>query len=130
MTSAVAIDTGSTSTDSAVYGWTPARCWPGESDCEPCVKSLVIAVETLQNLAERKEQFFLAVGLFLHSAAAIILVVPIVMPLVNLVGIDPVHFGIILILNLGIGLCTPPVGTVLFVGCGVAGASLTEVVRS
>ncbi|HXV85265.1 MAG TPA: TRAP transporter large permease, partial [Gemmatimonadales bacterium] len=52
---------------------------------------------------------FLAVGLFLHSAAAIILVVPIVMPLVQAVGIDPVHFGLIVTLNLGIGQQTPPV---------------------
>ncbi len=45
--------------------------------------------------------FFLLIGLFLHSAAAIILVVPIVMPLVNAAGIDPVHFGLIVTLNLG-----------------------------
>ena len=45
--------------------------------------------------------FFLVIGLFLHSAAAIILVVPIVMPLVNAVGIDPVHFGLVVTLNLG-----------------------------
>ena len=47
--------------------------------------------------------YFLVIGLFLHSAAAIILIVPIVMPLGNLVGIDPVHFGIVVTLNLGIG---------------------------
>jgi hypothetical protein len=57
--------------------------------------------------------FFLLIGLFLHSAAAIILVVPIVMPLVNKVGIDPVHFGLIVTLNLGIGQQTPPVASVL-----------------
>ena len=56
--------------------------------------------------------FFFVVGLFLHSAAAIILVVPIVMPLVNTIGIDPVHFGIIVTLNLGIGQQTPPVASV------------------
>ena len=52
--------------------------------------------------------FFLAVGLFLHSAAAIILVVPVVMPLVHAAGIDPVHFGLVVTLNLGIGQQTPP----------------------
>ena len=57
--------------------------------------------------------FFLVIGLFLHSAAAIILVVPIVMPLVKAVGIDPVHFGLIVTLNLGIGQQTPPVASVL-----------------
>ena len=54
--------------------------------------------------------FFLVIGLFLHSAAAIILVVPIVMPLINAIGIDPVHFGLVVTLNLGIGQQTPPGG--------------------
>ena len=51
--------------------------------------------------------FFLLIGLFLHSAAAIILVVPIVMPLVHAANIDPVHFGLVITLNLGIGQQTP-----------------------
>jgi len=71
--------------------------------------------------------FFLAIGLFLHSAAAIILVVPIVMPLVNQVGIDPVHFGIVVALNLGIGQQTPPVASVLVTACSVAKADIWEV---
>ncbi len=71
--------------------------------------------------------FFLVIGLFLHSAAAIILVVPIVMPLVNLVGIDPVHFGIVVTLNLGIGQQTPPVASVLVTACSVAKANIWEV---
>ena len=71
--------------------------------------------------------FFLVVGLFLHSAAAIILVVPIVMPLVNLVGIDPVHFGLIVTLNLGIGQQTPPVASVLVTACSVAKEDIWEV---
>jgi len=64
--------------------------------------------------------FFLFVGMFLHSAAAIILVVPIVMPLVNAVGIDPVHFGIVVTLNLAIGQQTPPVASVLMITCSIA----------
>ena len=71
--------------------------------------------------------FFLVVGLFLHSAAAIILVVPIVMPLVHQVGIDPVHFGIIVTLHLGIGQQTPPVASVLVTACSVAKADIWEV---
>ena len=71
--------------------------------------------------------FFLAIGLFLHSAAAIILVVPVVMPLVNAVGIDPVHFGLIVTLNLGIGQQTPPVASVLITACAVAKANVWEV---
>ena len=73
--------------------------------------------------------FFLIVGLFLHSAAAIILVVPIVMPLVNMMGIDPVHFGLIVTLNLAIGQQTPPVASVLVTACSVAGADVWEVTK-
>ncbi len=71
--------------------------------------------------------FFLVIGLFLHSAAAIILVVPIVMPLVNAVGIDPVHFGLVVTLNLGIGQQTPPVASVLITACTIAKANIWEV---
>ena len=73
--------------------------------------------------------FFLAIGLFLHSAAAIILVVPIVMPLVNAVGIDPIHFGLVVALNLGIGQQTPPVASVLVTACSVAKADIWDFIR-
>ena len=71
--------------------------------------------------------FFLLIGLFLHSAAAIILVVPVVMPLVLAAGIDPVHFGLVVTLNLGIGQQTPPVASVLVTACSVAKADIWEV---
>jgi C4-dicarboxylate transporter, DctM subunit len=73
--------------------------------------------------------FLLAVGLFLHSSAAIILVVPIVMPLVRAAGIDPVHFGLVVTLNLGIGQQTPPVASVLVTACSIAKADIWEVTR-
>lgn len=69
----------------------------------------------------------LFLGLFLHSAAAIILVVPIVMPLVHAVGIDPVHFGLVVTINLGIGQQTPPMASVLTTACSVAKADMWEV---
>jgi C4-dicarboxylate transporter, DctM subunit len=72
---------------------------------------------------------FLLLGMFLHSAAAIILVVPIVMPLVRSVGIDPVHFGLIVTINLGIGQQTPPVASVLMVACSIAKESVWAVTR-
>ena len=72
---------------------------------------------------------FLLLGLFLHSAAAIILVVPVVMPLVKAVGIDPVHFGIMVTINLGIGQQTPPVASVLTVACSIARADIWEVTK-
>src|SRR5512147_1927871 len=72
---------------------------------------------------------FLLLGMFLHSAAAIILVVPVVMPLVKAAGIDPVHFGLIVTVNLGIGQQTPPVASVLMVASAIAKSSVWEVTR-
>ncbi|MCC7326073.1 MAG: TRAP transporter large permease [Burkholderiales bacterium] len=72
---------------------------------------------------------FLLLGMFLHSAAAIILVVPVVMPLVKASGIDPVHFGLIVTINLGIGQQTPPVASVLMVASSIAKESVWAVSR-
>lgn len=74
--------------------------------------------------------FFLVIGTFIHAAAAIILVVPIVMPLVTLVGIDPVHFGVVVTLNLAVGQQTPPVASVLITACSIAKADLWAVTKS
>ncbi|PSJ42607.1 C4-dicarboxylate ABC transporter permease [Zobellella endophytica] len=71
----------------------------------------------------------LLLGMFLHGAAAIILVVPIVMPLVQQIGIDPIHFGIIVTLNLAIGQQTPPVASVLATSCSIAKADMWDVTR-
>ncbi|MGD1870306.1 MAG: TRAP transporter large permease [Neomegalonema sp.] len=71
--------------------------------------------------------FFLVVGFFLHSAAVIILVVPIVLALIQAVGIDPVHFGLVVTRNLAIGQQTPPVASVLITSCAVARANIWEV---
>jgi TRAP-type C4-dicarboxylate transport system permease large subunit len=60
---------------------------------------------------------------------AVLIFTPIFLPIVTNIGIDPVHFGIIMILNLCIGLCTPPVGSVLFVGCSVADLSIQKVIK-
>jgi C4-dicarboxylate transporter DctM subunit len=70
--------------------------------------------------------FFLILGMFLHSAAAIILTVPIVMPLVHQVGINPIHFGLVLTLNLAIGQQTPPVASVLIASCSIAKSDIWE----
>ena len=83
-----------------------------------------LAVLMLLNL------FLLVIGLFLHSAAAIILVVPIVMPLIEAAGVDPVHFGLIVTLNLGIGQQTPPVASVLVTACSVAKADIWAVTKA
>ncbi|MBK5933763.1 tripartite ATP-independent transporter DctM subunit [Rhodovulum imhoffii] len=72
----------------------------------------------------------LVLGMFLHGAAAIILVVPVVMPLVNAVGIDPIHFGIMVTLNLAIGQQTPPVASVLITSCSIAKSGIWETSRT
>ena len=71
--------------------------------------------------------FFLVIGFFLHSVAAIILVVPIVIPLINAAGIDPIHFGLVVTLNLALGQQTPPVASVLITSCAVARANIWDV---
>ena len=72
---------------------------------------------------------FLLLGMFLHSAAAIILVVPVVMALVHAVAIDPVHFGLVVTINLGIGQQTQPVASDLMVACSIAKAIVREVTK-
>ncbi len=74
--------------------------------------------------------FFLIIGMFLHSAAAIILTVPIVMPLIQQVHIDPIHFGLVLTLNLAIGQQTPPVASVLIASCSIAKADIWETTKA
>lgn len=69
-------------------------------------------------------------GMFLHGAAAIILTVPILMPLINQVGIDPVHFGIILTLNIALGQQTPPVASVLATSCAIAKTDIWSTTRA
>jgi len=72
---------------------------------------------------------FLVLGMFLHSAAAIILVIPIVMPMVTAVGIDPIHFGLVVTLNLAIGQQTPPVASVLMAACAIAKSDIWETTK-
>ena len=71
----------------------------------------------------------LLVGAFLDLTPAVLIFTPIFMPVALELGISPVHFGIMLIANLSIGLCTPPVGSLLFVGCAVAKAGITDLVK-
>lgn len=71
----------------------------------------------------------LMVGVFMDITPAVLIFTPIFLPLVVELGMDPVHFGIVMVLNLSVGLCTPPVGSVLFVGCGIANLSITRVIR-
>ena len=71
----------------------------------------------------------LGVGMFMDITPAVLIFTPIFLPVVVELGIDPVHFGIIMIMNLCIGICTPPVGTLLFVGVSVAGTTIEKVIK-
>jgi tripartite ATP-independent transporter DctM subunit len=71
----------------------------------------------------------LFVGIFMDMTPAVLIFTPILLPVVTQLGMDPTHFGIVMVLNLCIGLCTPPVGSVLFVGVGVAKTSIQKVLR-
>jgi C4-dicarboxylate transporter DctM subunit len=72
----------------------------------------------------------LFVGTWLDLSPAVIIFTPILLPIVQQIGIDPVHFGVIMVVNLAIGLFTPPVGVCLFVSCGIAGISIANTVRA
>lgn len=71
----------------------------------------------------------LVVGTFMDMTPAVLIFTPIFLPIVTALGMDPVHFGIIMVLNLCIGLCTPPVGSVLFVGVGIAKTTIEKVLK-
>lgn len=72
----------------------------------------------------------LVLGCIMDMAPLILILTPILLPVVTQLGMDPVQFGIVLILNLGIGLCTPPVGGALFVGCAIGEVSIEKVTKS
>jgi len=72
----------------------------------------------------------LATGTFMDVSPAILIFTPILLPLTESIGMDPIHFGIVMIANLCIGLCTPPVGACLFVGCSVGKSSIAGVSRA
>jgi tripartite ATP-independent transporter DctM subunit len=72
----------------------------------------------------------LFVGIFMDMTPAVLIFTPIFLPIVtSQLGMDPIHFGIIMVLNLSVGLCTPPVGSVLFIGCSVANLKIEKVVK-
>ncbi len=74
--------------------------------------------------------FLLVVGCFLDSTVAILILGPLFMPVIGAVGIDPVHFGVVMVLNLMVGLLTPPFGIILFVMVQITGLSFEEIVKA
>ena len=82
-----------------------------------------VAILLLMNL------ILLVVGTFMDMTPAVLIFTPLFLPIATSLGIDPVHFGIILVLNLCVGICTPPVGTVLFVGAAVGNTTISRMIR-
>ena len=73
--------------------------------------------------------FLLVIGTFMDLTPAVLIFTPIFLPIMKKIGIDPVHFGMIMVFNLCIGICTPPVGSALFIGCSVADVPMNRVIR-
>jgi tripartite ATP-independent transporter DctM subunit len=95
------------------------------------------AVEALTSVADNKYVILMLIvitllilGTFMDLAPLIIICTPIFLPVAKAFGIDPVHFGVILILTAGVGLITPPVGSVLFVGAAIGNISVTDAVKT
>jgi len=94
------------------------------------------ATELLLSLSENKYAILLLInvmllvlGTFMDMAPLILICTPVLLPVIKALGVDPVHFGIVMMLNLGIGLVTPPVGTTLFVGCAIGKVPIERVAR-
>src|SRR5690606_2322079 len=83
-----------------------------------------IVILTLINL------LLLFIGTFMETVASIIILVPVLLPVVTQIGVDPLHFGIIIVVNLAIGMVTPPLGVCLFVGCGISGITLESISKA
>jgi tripartite ATP-independent transporter DctM subunit len=71
----------------------------------------------------------LVVGTFMDMTPAVLIFTPIFLPVVTELGLDPIHFGIMMVLNLCVGLCTPPVGSILFIGAAVADTTITKLIK-
>ena len=71
----------------------------------------------------------LIIGTFMDMTPAVLIFTPIFLPVVTELGMDPIHFGIVMVLNMCIGICTPPVGRVLFVGCSVSKLPINKIIK-
>jgi len=110
----------------AAFGWLLALL-EGPSQLAELVLSITsdpIMLLVLVNV------ILLLLGTFMDMAPLIIITTPIFLPIVTQAGMDPVQFGVVMMLNLGIGLVTPPVGAVLFVGCAVGGLPIEKTIRT
>ncbi len=110
---------------SSAYGWLLAY-----------LKVPALASQALLSISSNKyvilfviNLLLLALGCIMDMAPLILITTPILLPVATSIGVDPVHFGVIMLLNLSIGLCTPPVGSTLFVGCAIGKISIEKLSR-
>jgi len=111
---------------SSVFSWilTAQRVPQAVAAAMLSFSSNPIVILTLINL------LLLFIGTFMETTASIIILVPVLLPVVTQIGVDPLHFGIIIVVNLAIGMVTPPLGVCLFVGCSIAGIKLEAISRA
>lgn len=110
---------------SAVLGWYLANQQVPERLANYILENVTGRVTSLLLI----DAILLAAGMILHSAAAIVLLVPILLPLTTQLGVDPIHFGLMVTVSLAIGQQTPPVASVLITTCSIAGVPMAEVMR-
>ncbi|HOO87541.1 MAG TPA: TRAP transporter large permease [Synergistales bacterium] len=111
---------------SSVFSWilTAQRVPEAVAEAILSISTNPIVILTLINL------LLLFIGTFMETVASIIILVPVLLPVVTQIGVDPLHFGIIIVVNLAIGMVTPPLGVCLFVGCGISGITLESISKA
>jgi len=111
---------------SSVFSWilTAQRVPQAVAEAILSISTNPVVILTLINL------LLLFIGTFMETVASIIILVPVLLPVVTQIGVDPLHFGIIIVVNLAIGMVTPPLGVCLFVGCGIGGITLESISKA
>ncbi|GAB1485871.1 hypothetical protein MASR2M79_09180 [Aminivibrio sp.] len=111
---------------SSVFSWiiTAQKIPQAVASAMLAISSNPVVILTLINL------LLLFIGTFMETVASIIILVPVLLPVVTQLGVDPLHFGIVLVVNLAIGMVTPPLGVCLFVGCSISGISLEAISKA
>lgn len=111
---------------SSVFSWilTAQRVPQAVAEAILSISTNPIVILTLINF------LLLFIGTFMETVASIIILVPVLLPVVTQIGVDPLHFGIIIVVNLAIGMVTPPLGVCLFVGCGISGITLESISKA
>lgn len=111
---------------SAAFSWiiTAQRIPQAVASGMLAISTNPVVILTLINL------LLLFIGTFMETVASIIILVPVLLPVVTQLGVDPLHFGVVLVVNLAIGMVTPPLGVCLFVGCSIGGINLEAISKA